>query len=87
MDEQLLGELDLARGAVTRRGMLKGLGALAAGAALSACTSSTSSKAGSPTTTLRRASGSPTTTLGGSTPSTVPHVISKPGSLPNPAMP
>jgi phospholipase C len=85
VDEHLLEELDLARGAVSRRTMLKGLGALAAGAALSACTSSGSSKTGTPTT-LRRATGSPSTLPSGSTPSTLPHVVRKPGSLPNPAM-
>src|SRR6185436_14040557 len=60
VDEHLLEELDLARGAVSRRTMLKGLGALAAGAALSACSSSASSKSGTPTT-LRRATGAPST--------------------------
>jgi len=57
VDEHLLDELDLARGALSRRSMLKGLGALAAGAALSACASSAGSKSGSPTTTLGRATG------------------------------
>jgi len=78
VDEHLLDELDLARSAVSRRSMLKGLGALAAGAALSACTSSASSKSGSPTTTLRRSTGS--------TPTSVPHILRKPGSRPNPAL-
>src|SRR5262249_36759803 len=69
---------------LTRRSMLKGLGALAAGAALSACTSSASSKSSSPTTTLRRPNASPST--GGTTPTTRPHVLRKPGSLPNPSV-
>src|SRR6266436_3167288 len=66
--------------------MLKGLGALAAGAALSACTSSASSKSGSPTTTLRSSTGSPSTSPTGSTPTSAPHLLRRPGSLPNPAL-
>jgi phospholipase C len=59
---------------LSRRSVLRGLGALAAGAALSACSSS--SKSSVPTTsTLPR----PTTT-------TTP-LIRKPGSRPNPALP
>ena len=87
MDEHLLEELDLARGALSRRSMLKGLGALAAGAALSACASSTSKSSG-PTTTARRGTGStssPSTSFG--TPTTTPGPPRGPGSLPNPALP
>jgi len=78
-----LDDLDLAQSAVSRRSMLKGLGALAAGAALSACTSS-SAKSSGPTTTTRRPSGSPSTS-----PATnpTPTVVRKPGSLPNPSLP
>jgi phospholipase C len=86
VDEHLLDELALARHALSRRSMLKGLGAFAAGAALSACTSSAGPKAGSPTTTVRRGTGSPSTSLSGATSSTLPHVVRKPDSLPNPTM-
>ena len=59
---------------LSRRAMLKGLGALAAGTALAACTSS-ASKSLPPTSTLPRVT---TTTM---------PPIRTPGSLPNPALP
>ncbi len=69
-----------AREPVGRRALLKGLGALAAGATLAACTSSAGSKRGSPSTT--RVPG----TLG-PTPTRAPNGIRRPGSLPDPSLP
>jgi phospholipase C len=65
---------------LSRRSMLKGLGALAAGTALAACSSS--SKSTSPSTTAAR---TPTSTGRTTTSTTSPRVL-KPGSLPNPAL-
>jgi phospholipase C len=59
---------------LSRRAVLRGLGAFAAGTALAACSSSGSSKSAAPTTSIPR-----------STTTTAP-VIRKPGSLPNPAL-
>jgi phospholipase C len=62
---------------LSRRTVLRGLGALAAGSALAACTSGTG------TATRRSSPTSPTST---SLP-VRPRVIAKPGSLPNPGLP
>ena len=58
---------------LSRRAVLRGLGAFAAGSALAACSSSGSSKS------------APTSSIPRSTTTTAP-VIRKPGSLPNPAL-
>src|SRR5689334_10706179 len=63
---------------LTRRSVLKGLGALAAGAALSACTSTGGSKNGSASTT--------TNGRGLSTSTTRPRGIRRPDSLPDPTI-
>jgi len=63
---------------LSRRSVLRGLGALAAGTALAACSSSGTSKGQAATTT--------TSTVPRSTKTTAP-AIRKPGSLPNPSLP
>ena len=65
--------------ALSRRSVLKGLGALAAGTALAACVSSTKSTLPS-STTARPLPSSSTSTPG-------PAPIRRPGSLPNPKLP
>jgi len=66
---------------LSRRSVLKGLGALAAGTALAACSSS--SKSASPSTTSPP---TPATTGRTTTSTTSPRVLN-PGDLPNPALP
>ena len=67
---------------MSRRALLKGLGALGAGVALAACSSSRSSRgAGTIGTTVPRG----TTTV--PTPTTLPGPLRKPGSRPNPTLP
>ncbi len=65
-------------GALSRRSVLKGLGALAAGSALAACTPGTSKAS----RTLVRSGADRARLL-----STTPSTIRKPGSLPNPKLP
>jgi phospholipase C len=80
VDENELDEPDATRTALSRRSVMKGLGALAAGTALAACTSSGSAKTSTPPT------GTPATRTPRPTSTTAPG-IRKPGTLPNIALP
>ena len=64
---------------LSRRTLLKGIGALAAGTALAACSSSSSSKSSTPTTRPAGTVPAPTTT-------TAPRILA-PGSRPSPQLP
>ena len=79
MDDRSHDEPAEADPALSRRAVLKGLGALAAGTALVACTSGSSKTSRPPTTTARRS-----TTVG---PNPNPGRILPPGTLPDPHLP
>ncbi len=76
--------MDDDRTAISRRTLLKGLGAIGAGLALNACSSSASS--GHPNVTGNSAPPDGTTTVAPTT-TTLQGPVRKPGSRPNPALP
>jgi phospholipase C len=69
---------------VTRRSLLKGIAVVGAGIAVSELAGCSSSKTGTPTTTSTAAG---RTTVPTPTPSTIPKVLRRPGSRPNPTLP